>query len=234
MGMKDYFKITYAYRFADNSTIKFDLLLETDTLALVPEKNQDLPEWTLLGYCQCAICPLDHRRQPRCPVAANISGMVEKFKNFTSHDQVNVACIVQERTYSKSTTVQMGVSPLLGIIMTTSGCPILEQLKPMVRFHLPFASLEETIFRMVSMHLVTQYLRHQAGKTAEWSLEGLNKIYAQVSDVNRDFADRMVGASKNDVNVNALVNLDAFAKMVPLAADKMLQKITPYFAVLLK
>ena len=59
--------------------------------------------------------------------------------------------------------VQMGVSSLLGVIMTTSGCPIMAQLKPMVRFHLPFASLEETIFRMVSMHLVAQYLRHQDG-----------------------------------------------------------------------
>jgi hypothetical protein len=232
--MTDYFKIVYAYRFDDGSTIKFDLLLDPETLALVPEKNDDLPEWSLLGYCQCSICPLDERIHPRCPVAANFSGIVEKFKDFTSHDRVAVACIVEERTYSKSTTVQMGVSPLLGIIMTTSGCPIMEQLKPMVRFHLPFASLEETIFRMVSMHLVTQYLRHQSGKSSEWSLDGLTKIYAQVGKVNKDFADRMVGASRSDVNVNALVNLDAFAKMVPLAADKMLKKISPYFSALLK
>ena len=232
--MSEYFKIVYAYRFEEGATIKFDLLLDHDTLTLVPEKRDDLPEWTLLGYCKCAICPLDERTIPRCPVAANFSGIMEKFNNFTSHDRVNVACIVEERTYSKSTTVQMGVSPLLGIIMATSGCPILDQLKPMVRFHLPFASLEETIFRMVSMHLVAQYLRHQAGKSAEWGLEGLSTIYAQVSQVNRDFADRMVGASKNDVNVNALVNLDAFAKMVPLAADKMLKKISPYFDAILK
>ena len=232
--MTDYFKIVYAYRFENGSTMKFDLLLDTDTLDILPEKNRDLPEWTLLGYCQCAVCPLDSRTHPRCPVAANFSGIVEKFKNFTSHDQVNVACIVEERTYSKKTTVQMGVSPLLGIIMTTSGFPIMEQLKPMVRFHLPFASLEETIFRMVSMHLVAQYLRHQAGKSSEWSLDGLIGIYGQVSEVNKDFADRMVGAAKNDVNVNALVNLDAFAQMVPLAADKMLKKITPHFHALLK
>jgi hypothetical protein len=118
--------------------------------------------------------------------------------------------------------------------MATSGCPVLEQLKPMVRFHLPFASLEETIFRMVSMYLVAQYLRHQAGKTAEWGLDGLRKIYAQVEQVNSDFADRLVGAAQNDVNINALVNLDAFAKMVPLAADKLLHKIAPYFSTLLK
>jgi Domain of unknown function (DUF6901) len=232
--MTNYFKIAYIYRFDDGSTIKFELLLDVDTLDLLPERSRDLPEWTLLGYCQCTTCPLDQRTYPRCPVAANFSGIVDKFSRFTSHDRVSVACIVEERTYSKTTTVQMGVSSLLGIIMTTSGCPILEQLKPMVRFHLPFANLEETIFRMVSMHLVAQYLRHQSGKSSEWNLDGLMRIYGQVGEVNRDFAERMVGAAQNDVNVNALVNLDAFAKMIPLAADKMLKKITPYFDALMK
>lgn len=232
--MPDQFLITYAYRFDDGGTAKFDLLLDKGTLALTLEKQKDLPEWTLLAYQKCRICPLDEGSHRHCPVAANFSGIVEKFKNFVSHDEVSVACVVEERTYSKRTTIQMALSPLLGIIMTTSGCPIMEQLKPMVRFHLPFASLEETIFRMVSMHLMAQYLRKQAGKTAEWSLEGLKRIYEEVGRVNGDFATRLLGAARNDVNVNALVNLDAFAKMVPLVADNMLKKITPYFSALLK
>ncbi len=232
--MTDFFRIVYAYRFEDGNTMKFDLLLDKETLELAPEKHQYFPEWTRLTYHQCGICPLEERSHFFCPVAANFSGIVEKFKKFISHDRVSVDCIVEERTYTKETTAQMGLSPLLGIIMTTCGCPIMEQLKPMVRFHLPFASLDETIFRMVSMHLVTQYLRHRAGKTAEWSLDGLIHIYAQVGQVNDDFADRLLGAALSDVNVNALVNLDAFAKMVPLAADSMLKKITPYFSALLK
>jgi len=231
---KGTFKITYAYRFEDGTRMNIDLLLDLATLALMPEKNRAFPAWTRLGYHMCSTCPLDDRTHPHCPVAANFSGIMEKFSTLTSHDKVQAACIVEERTYTKSTTVQMGLSPLLGIIMATSGCPILEQLKPMVRFHLPFASLEETIFRMVSMHLVAQYLRHQAGEKAEWNLDGLTKIYQQVSEVNGDFAERLAGAAKNDVNVNALVNLDAFAKMIPLAADKMLKKIEPYFSALLK
>ncbi len=97
--MTEYLKIVYAYRFDNGDTIKFDVLLNSDTLDILPEKDRDLPEWTLLGYCQCAICPLDARTHPHCPVAANFSGIVEKFKNFTSHDQVSVACIVEERTY---------------------------------------------------------------------------------------------------------------------------------------
>lgn len=232
--MTDYFKIAYAYKFTNGSVIRFDLRLDQGTLALVPEERADQPAWTRLTYHQCSNCPFDERAHPLCPVAANFSGVVEKFKNFVSHDRVGVVVIVEERTYSKETTVQMGLSPLLGIIMTTSGCPIMEQLKPMVRFHLPFASLEETIFRMVSMYLVAQYLRKQAGRSAEWDLDGLTRIYAQIAQVNKDFVDRLLGAAKNDVNVNALVNLDAFAKMVPLAADSMLAKIAPCFSALLR
>ncbi len=225
--------ILYVYRFEDGRTIKFELALDPATLRLTMEKRQSLENWTLLRSNKCRICPLDERTHTHCPVAVQLSGVVEKFSTFVSHDKVSVACIVEERTYSKNTTVQMGLSPLVGIIMTTSGCPVMEQLKPMVRFHLPFASLEETIFRMVSMYLVAQYIRRQAGKTAEWSLEGLAKIYAQVSQVNNDFAERLTAASQNDVNVNALVNLDAFAKMVPLAADNLLKKISPNFSALL-
>ncbi|MEK6744392.1 MAG: hypothetical protein AABZ15_12310 [Nitrospirota bacterium] len=232
--MTNDYKIAYAYTFTDGSVIRFDLRLDRGTLSLVAGERTEQPEWTLLQYHQCANCPLDESMYPRCPVAANFSGVVEKFKDFVAHDRVGVTVITDERTYSKDTTVQMGLSPLLGIIMTTSGCPVMEQLKPMVRFHLPFATLEETIFRMVSMHLVAQYLRKQAGKSAEWNLDGLTRVYAQVAQVNKDFVDRLLGAAKNDVNVNALVNLDAFAKMVPLAADSMLEKITPYFSALLR
>ena len=198
------------------------------------EQPEDLPDWAILTHNQCSLCPLDEDIHSYCPVAAHLAGVVEKFSKFVSHDKVAVACMVEERTYSKNTTVQMGLSPLLGVIMTTSGCPILEQLKPMVRFHLPFASLEETIFRMVSMHLVAQYLQQQSGKTPDWTLEGLTNIYAEVAQVNNDFSERLLSAAHNDVNVNALVNLDAFAKMVPLAAESMLRKITPYFSALIQ
>jgi len=226
-------KMVFAYKFPDGPIIKFELLLDENTLAFIPGERPDLPDWTLLGYHQCAICPLDERKHRHCPIAANFSGISEKFTTFTSHDKVSVLVLVEERTYQKDTTIQMGLSPLLGIIMTTSGCPIMDQLRPMVRFHLPFASLDETIFRMVSMHLVAQYLRQQEGKSADWTLNGLTRIYEQVGVVNRDFVDRLLGAARNDVNVNALVNLDAFAKMVPLAADRMLKKIAPYFSALL-
>lgn len=232
--MADPYTITYSYTFKDGKTRAFTLALGRKDLALVAERPAAPPLWALLSLNKCGNCPLNEQTSIHCPVALNLSAIVEEFKNFISHEKVSVTVAVEERTYFKETTIQQGLSPLLGVIMTTSGCPIMEQLKPMVRFHLPFASLEETIFRMVSMYLVAQHLRHRDGKSAAWTLDGLAKVYAEVGRVNRDFAQRLRIAAQQDANVNALVNLDCFATMVPLAADETLNAIKPYFASYLK
>ncbi len=52
--------------------------------------------------------------------------------------------------------------------------------------------------------------------------------------MNRDFAQRLADAAKKDANVNALVNLDCFATMVPLAAEETLNEIKSYFSAHLK
>jgi len=228
------FRIAYEYRFSHGTTNIFDLRLDTRTLALITDTKEKSPDWALLEFSQCSNCPLTKTATAYCPIAVNLSGIAEAFKDHSSLDRVNVTVTADERSYVKSTTVPHGLSPLLGIIMTTSGCPVMEPLKPMVRYHLPFASLEETVFRMVSMYLVGQFLRNHEGKKAEWSLEGLSRIYEEVAKVNRDFARRMHGAAKRDANANALVNLDIFAIMVPRIAEDMLQQIKPYFSAHLK
>jgi hypothetical protein len=109
----------------------------------------------------------------------------------------------------------------------------MERLKPMVRFHLPFASLEETIFRTTSMYLVAQYLRRKAGLSADFSLDGLQAIYTDVAAVNTCFAKRLLEAARKDANINALVNLHCFAEMVPRSVDDMLDEIAHDFSALL-
>jgi hypothetical protein len=233
MGMDDHLRFIYSYKFSDGRIKNFDIRLDQSNLRLVTRHSDNLPLWSLLTFNQCAHCPLSEREHTFCPIAENLAGIVEEFKNFVSHERVTVTVACEERFYGKDTTVQAGLSPLLGIIMTTSGCPIMEQLKPMVRFHLPFASLDETIFRSVVMWLLAQYYRAQDGKSAAWSLDGLAAVYTDVGKVNRDFANRMRAAAKKDANVNALVNLDIFASMMALAADETLNRLKPYFSALL-
>jgi hypothetical protein len=226
-------RFIYIYQFSDGASKHFDIRLDRSNLLLQARRPADLPLWSLLTFEKCEICPLQETEHTYCPIAANLAGVVEEFRNLLSHEKVSVTVVCEDRLYAKDTTVQGGLSPLLGIIMTTSGCPVMEQLKPMVRFHLPFASLDETIFRAVAMYLLAQYFRHQDGKPASWSLEGLQPIYGEVGKVNRDFAKRMRAAAKKDANVNALVNLDVFASMMTFAAEDTLNRLKPYFAALL-
>lgn len=228
------FVIDYHFQFKHGGATTFRLDLDPETLLLRRAHTPDTPVWALLNHKRCENCPLEVKDHPYCPVALNFVDIADRFKDMVSHENVSVTVITEDRTYAKTTTIQQGLSPLIGIIMAASGCPVLDHLKPMVRFHLPFASLEDTVFRMVSMHLLVQYYRNQEGMSSDWGLEGLTRVYAEVGIVNRDFANRLRDAAKKDANINALVNLDCFASMVPLVADDTLKGLKPYFSAHLK
>jgi len=231
--MSNFITLEYAFQFKNRPAKKFTINLDRETLALQLERKPEAPVWALLNHKKCENCPLDVNSHTYCPVALNFVDIAEQFRDMVSHEEVTVTVTTAERSYEAKTTVQQGLSPLIGIIMATSGCPVLDHLKPMVRFHLPFASLDETVFRMVSMYLLVQYYRNQDGKKAEWRLDGLSRVYAEVGVVNRDFANRLRDAAKKDANLNALVNLDCFASMVPLVAEDTLNAIKPYFSAYL-
>jgi hypothetical protein len=232
--MSEHLKIAYEFKFSNSPVKKLDILLDKETLALTAEQSRELPAWAQLEFHQCSNCPLNKTLIPNCPIAANIASITQKFRDVTAADRVAVTVTVKERSYYKETLMQEGLSPLLGIIMTTSGCPVMEPLKPMVRYHLPFASLDETVFRMISMYLVAQFLRSQSGKKPEWDLKGLARIYGEVKKLNKDFGQRMIAASHNDANVHALVKLNVFAVMVPLEIEKTLKDILPNYTLYLK
>lgn len=232
--MGNLIKIVYSFRFENGVNKIFNLLLDRQTLGFISEKRFEPPLWTKLNHNKCANCLLDEGSNKYCPVALNLADIAEEFKDFFAYENVSVTVATEDRTYLKDTTIQQGLSSLIGIVMTTSGCPVMEHLKPMVRFHLPFATLTETIFRMVSMYFMAQYFLNWDGGTADWKLDGLEKIYAEVGQVNRDFAQRLADAAKKDANVNALVSLDCFATMVPLAAEETLNEIKLYFSAYLK
>ena len=232
--MPDHIKIVYEFKLGTGSEKKFIVQLDPETLAFVGEHKETPPAWTRLDFEQCSNCPLNTTLTKYCPVAVNLSGIAREFREVTGSDKATVTVAVKERAYFKSGSLQEGLSPLLGIIMTTSGCPIMEPLKPMVRYHLPFAGLDETVFRTISMYLMAQFIRSQSGKKPEWTLEGLFRIYGEVKKLNKDFGLRMRAAARSDANIHALVKLNVFAVMVPLEAEKLLKEITPSFSSYLK
>lgn len=159
----------------------------------------------------------------------NIVGIVKRLERVLSYDEVHVSVITQERAISQGTTVQRGISSLMGLIIATSGCPHAAFFRPMARFHLPFATVEETVYRATSTYLLAQYFLRKRGQDVDFEFEGLNKIYHDIQVVNTTIAKRLRTASETDSAVNALVLLDMFAKTLPQAVEKSLEEIRHLF-----
>lgn len=220
----------YKFIFEDGKSAQFDLTLDPDTLLMKRDLPDDLPEWANLDFHQCPHCPLDARLEPHCPVALNVLAPVTMFHESVSYESADVYIASPERRYMKPTTIQEGLSSLVGLCMATSGCPYLEYLKPMVRFHLPFASSEETMYRVISMYLFAQKLRMKQGLSTDWELAKLDKIYDNIRQLNKSFTERLRNIKVKDAALNALINLDCFAISVKFSINlDMLDEVTDLF-----
>jgi len=212
----------------------YPLLLDKATISLILDYKTPLPFWTELDCCKCSICPLSKDKNPHCPIAANISDLVEHFKEIRSIEQVRIKVITAERTYLKEGTIQRGLSSIFGLIMATSGCPIMNFLKPMARYHLPFSTDEETIVRSVSMYLLRQYFIAKKMKEPDLSLEKLDKSYSKVQEVNRGICNRISKAiieskSRGDAASNAVIILDSFSQLLMMEIEQKLDSLALLF-----
>ena len=221
-------RISYTFRLPNGTERRFVVRLDGDTLASIPAEAAARPAWTKLKYRQCANCPLGDDVE-HCPVAVSLSSVVESFKDAVSFENTTVTVETEERVYEKKTTLQKGLSSIIGIYMVTSNCPIMDPLRPMVRFHLPFASVEETIYRAVAMYLVAQYLRMRKGEKPDWQLTRLADIYAEIAKVNEGMTARLRHASTEDASVNALTILSTQGGMIPLYLEDILVQMEHWF-----
>jgi len=219
--------ITYNYRFlfSDGTEKKFNLILDRKTLNLIKiDRTPQYPEWTELKNFKCPNCPLEEKEYKYCPIAVNIIDLIDFFKTSISYTEVDVIVDTEIRKYIKRTSLQKGISSLIGIYMVTTGCPIMEKLKPMVRYHLPFATLEETSYRVVSMYLLAQYFLYKKDRNPDWDLKKLSKIYDNIKAVNENICKKLTELKIEDAVLNAIVHLDCFAISVPFALEKSLLK----------
>jgi hypothetical protein len=207
-------KIEFKYRFTfpDQTVKEIHLKLSEGRLDLVREKRKVFPEWTKLSHFKCTNCPLSEQAHPRCPIAANLVEVADKFKDVGNHEVADVEITSKARTCKKRVPFQQALSSLVGIYMVTSGCPVMDKLRPLVATHLPFASLEETTYRAIGMYLVAQYYIHKNGGTADWDLKHLSKIYEEIQIVNSCFSNRISQIKFRDVSLNALIHLDCYAR----------------------
>jgi len=207
--------IHYHFVFEDKTEAHFPINLRLHDLAFLPQNNKKHASWTNLEFNQCECCQLNPNDTLHCPIAINLEDIITTFKDRRSYEKVLLRVETPERVYEKNIPLQHGLGSLLGIVMVTTGCPTMSILRPMVRFHLPFATIEETIYRSVSCYLLGQYFQLKKGKYPDWNLEGLAEAYRDIQMINVGMTDRLRSISKEDANANAVVVLDVFAKALP-------------------
>ncbi len=223
----------YTFEFENGNAKIFEITLNGTTLELIQDKNLPKPDWTRLSFYPCENCPLAQHTE-YCPVAVNLSQIITEFEDSVSHERTRVTVETPERTYMKETTLQKGLSSIIGIYMVTSNCPVMDKLRPMVRFHLPFATPTETLFRTVSTYLTGQFLLMRDGKKPDWDLDKLVELYKSVSAVNKGMSRRISNASIKDANVNAVIILHSFGDAVPYFVENGLDEIKHFFDIYTK
>lgn len=209
--------ISYQIRLEGVAEKEFCVELDYDTLDLVSAPEGEPPEWTRLGFHRCRNCPLDDA-ESHCPVAVNLVDVIEFLKDLVSYEEADVRVETRERAYFARTTLQNVAGSLMGIYMVTSGCPILNKMRPMVETHLPFSSWRETVYRVVSMYIFAQYFLQKEGKTPNWDLRGLVDFYDQVQVVNVGFSERLnaIPFREGDASLNAVSILSSLASMASM------------------
>ncbi|MDA3861311.1 MAG: hypothetical protein PF445_08795 [Melioribacteraceae bacterium] len=210
----DQINILYKFVFHEQITVAFEVKINYETLLIENDVAHINNEWTKLKNFKCPNCPLDETKTEYCPLARNLAGVLEFFNTLPSYKEAKVSVETNDRTTYKQTTVQVGVGSLIGIIMASSGCPVIGVLRPLVRFHLPFASLEETEYRVFSTYVFAQYFKFITGGEPDWDLMKLKTAYEQIQVVNTNIVKKLSDVELNDTSRNAVVTLSSFAEYI--------------------
>ena len=232
---KPYLWYRYTFTFDDGVRKVFEVRLDSKTQSILPIPRDKIPEWTRLDNRKCGNCPLKSAASPHCPIAVNMTELVESFGDIISYKEADVLVETHERNISRRVPVQNALYSLMGIYMSASGCPLMDRLKPLVRFHMPFATVDETIYRVTTMYVMAQYLRMQSGLVPDWELAGVKTMFEEVHKVNVDFCQRLHSAIAEDSLVNSVSTLDVFAHMAKAPSTKRMgalrQLFEPYLEV---
>ena len=225
-------RIRYRFDLPDGSQTTLDFSFDPTDFRLSNAAPAEAPFWTELKFNRCANCPLNELEHAHCPVALQMASTLEPLKALVSFDTVGVTVLQEERTIYAQTSAQQAMSSVLGLIMATAGCPWTDHLRPMARFHLPFASEEETVYRSICMYLLAREIA-AAERPAEFAapggFEALEDLYENLHIVNRDMSRRLGAATRTDPARNAMALLDSYTTLLPAALERSFDELRPLF-----
>ena len=211
--------ITYRFRLESGVGHRFDVEFDR------PPAGGDLPEWTRLETDKCPHCPLPDAPGAHCPAAADLVPVVERFSALSSIDRVDVHVVTPQYEARKRTDSQTALRALMGLILATSACPILGRMRPLAHMHMPFATGTEMVYRIVSMHLMGQFLRDEPA-----GLDGLKEFFADIDRLNHAFFARLNRAVQRDAGINALVSLQSHSMLASMSIETEMENIRAWFA----
>jgi hypothetical protein len=226
---QDPYRIEYEFRFEDGTVRNFDIVIDPRRMEAIRPQSDSVPAWARLAFKRCHCCALSEPETTHCPIARNIAEIVEEFKDTISYKDCTVVCRTPERTYMKDCTVTDGLVSIFGLLNATSGCPTMGLFKPMARFHLPFATTEETVARSTSMYLLGQYFVHRRHGQPDLDLKRLDEHFEQVRQIDACLLERIRSVSQKDADDNAVVALHAMADILSMQIEYKLKNLEYLF-----
>ncbi|MEH6345821.1 MAG: hypothetical protein V7785_12090 [Bermanella sp.] len=224
--------LSYQFTLPDESILEYRFHFDGERYVLQKEQNTP-PPWSELPFQQCSHCPYKGTKGPNfCPMAQQLSLVVEDVDHLMSHDKVEMRVDNGQRIIMQEADVQEAVGSLLGLIFASSGCPHTEFLLPMARYHLPLASAEETLWRACGSFLLAQYFREENNEPGE-KLEDVLRRYQNLESINRAMVKRLKNQVATDSCLNAIVILDNYAKHFPKFLEQSIQNLKPLYATYL-
>ena len=184
-------EIHIKYRFIrpEHPVQEIAIVIDSQTMLSAVEVPAPYPEWTSMRAAPCDGCEL--RESEHCPVALRLVRPLTLFREIISYEPVTVEVETAERFYRKNVDMQQGLSSLFGLLMATSGCPSMAIFRPMALYHLPFATFEETFFRISGSYLLRELVHGADDITRNNVVDGLNQVYQQVARVNEGVMRRL-------------------------------------------
>lgn len=225
---RDQMYIEYTFTLDEGKVLRYKIDFDRPRAEILD--NANYPEWTRLEFQKCGNCPLKSTEYSHCPVAIDAKEIILGFKEILSCSTTDVQVITPERDYFKRCDAQTGLRALIGFVMATSACPILSRMRGMAHYHLPFASIDEIVFRVTTSYLLTQLYLYKDGQQPDWDLIGLKQHYEDMQTLNYDFLQRIRVATEADTNLDVLATLFSISSLLSMNLEQHLEKLKPLFS----
>lgn len=201
---------------------KFDPLI---TRQLEVFKHNDFPDWTKLDFYKCQVCPFNCDEVKQCPAAADIVCVLERFSHFSSAEKLDIRYIAEDLDIKKNVDAQTALSAIIGSLIFTSACPILNANHFILKYIPPFTTDDQLSYHLLAAALIKNFFRQEKKKHhVPFDLEQFKLDYYFLEDVFRNLLNRVREASSNDANLNAVVRLTNLNMLSNLKMDAFIDK----------